>query len=512
MTASRETTTTEQLSTRRELELLRDLQRLANERAREEERIRTVLADGLQAAEQARDAAAAEIEREFNEGRTAATSEYESVTGEARQRYEADRNAAQKEYKGLRHGVESELSRVKEAAHNEKQQASWEALTVFDASRASRASGFWRRCKRLKRNNQELAVLEHDAVEIMQMRRQWREFPAVEAVDVTASSRRATTVRRETAKPSGDAVEQAIAASDRSDNGGPRGGRRAASTRNCRGCLKAERRSAFSLLLWVVAAVPCAHLMGRTNWLWIVASFGDRNRGDRRTVCLAAAGCRGQSGRQFQKIQQLLADAQAELAGRVGSGPRAWAARGPGIGRRVATSNSSPPRSACMRWSASARVGAKARSAGPGRRFRSGWPNCEASWTARLAAAKKKHSEALALVTERRDRREAENRKEYTRRVREVRAEHDRDWESLADRWRSGLAELNEAWDRLHAECERLFPDWNVTEYADWPRPTEAAPAIEFGQLSLDLSQIKNGIPQDERLRPAEYGDAACRR
>ena len=83
-----------------------------------------------------------------------------------------------------------------------------------------------------------------------------------------------------------------------------------------------------------------------------------------------------------------------------------------------------------------------------------------------------------------------------------MRAEHDREWESLADRWRSGLAELNEAWDRLHAECERLFPDWNVTEYADWPRPTEAAPAIEFGQLSLDLSQIKNGIPVDERLRP----------
>ena len=133
MTASREIATTEQLSTRRELELLRDLQRLAGERAREEERIRTVLADGLQAAEQARDAAAAEIEREFNAGRSAATTEYESVTGQARQRYEADRNAAQQEYKGLRHGVESELSRVKEAAHNEKQQASWEALTVFDA-------------------------------------------------------------------------------------------------------------------------------------------------------------------------------------------------------------------------------------------------------------------------------------------------------------------------------------------------------------------------------------------
>src|SRR5262249_29152910 len=89
-----------------------------------------------------------------------------------------------------------------------------------------------------------------------------------------------------------------------------------------------------------------------------------------------------------------------------------------------------------------------------------------------LAAAKKKHSEALALVTERRDRRDAENRNEHARRVGEVRAEHDRDWEALAERWQSGLAHLNESWERLYAECDRLFPDWNVTEFNEWPRPT----------------------------------------
>ena len=68
MTLSPETiSTTEQLTTRRELELLRDLQRLANERAREEERIRTALAEGLAKAEQIRDSATAEIERVFRE-------------------------------------------------------------------------------------------------------------------------------------------------------------------------------------------------------------------------------------------------------------------------------------------------------------------------------------------------------------------------------------------------------------------------------------------------------------
>src|SRR6185369_15682652 len=35
-------------------------------------------------------------------------------------------------------------------------------------------------------------------------------------------------------------------------------------------------------------------------------------------------------------------------------------------------------------------------------------------------------------------------------------------------------------------------------------RSAEATPSIEFGELSLDLSQIKNGISLDERLRPAD--------
>src|SRR6202008_1840699 len=112
---------------------MRDLQRLANERAAEEERIRAALADGLQEAEKLRDRSAAETEQRFSKNREKAAAEYESVTGDARRRYEDERNAAQSEYKGIRQGVESEVSRVKESARNERQQASWEAMTVFDA-------------------------------------------------------------------------------------------------------------------------------------------------------------------------------------------------------------------------------------------------------------------------------------------------------------------------------------------------------------------------------------------
>ena len=90
----------------------------------------------------------------------------------------------------------------------------------------------------------------------------------------------------------------------------------------------------------------------------------------------------------------------------------------------------------------------------------------------RLAAAKQKHASALALITENRDRRTAENRNEYSRRVQAARAKHDRDWEALTGQWYAGLSELNDAWDRIRNECRRLFPDWNVTEYESWPART----------------------------------------
>lgn len=492
MTASREIATAEQLSTQHELELLRDLQRLAGERAREEERIRNALADGLQAAEQARDAAATQIDREFNESRAASTDEYERVTGQARQRYEADRNAAQKAYKGLREGVETELSRVKQAAQSEKQQASWEALTVFDALKGQPRERFQATVKQLELSSQELAVLERDAVEIMNMRRQWREFPAVEP---------SQNGNGQIDKAAGDGVESAMQRVKELTNA-VREAAIALNDQKLPRLFEGGMPFGVFLALWIVAAIPCAILMGPTNWLWIVASLVIAAAGTGGVFAWLRPIARGQSVRQFQEIQQLLADARQGLRVAV----EAARERGQREAQELVAKRDQQISAAEKR--VHAMIGER-ESWSEGEMGRAGqtFPQMLAQLRSELdytlAAAKKKHSEALALATERRDRRDVENQNEYARRVREVRAEHDRDWESLAERWQNGLDHLKESWDRLYAECDRLFPDWNVTEFNAWPRPTEAAPAIQFGQLSLDLSQIKNGISIDERLRPA---------
>ena len=118
-----------------------------------------------------------------------------------RSRYEQQRNAAQQEYKGLRQGVETELSRVVEAARSETKEVSWEALTLFDALKGRPRERYLSAVKRLERTNQELAVLEHDAAAIMLMRRQWREFPPVAPASEGRDARSAASSSRRVAVP-----------------------------------------------------------------------------------------------------------------------------------------------------------------------------------------------------------------------------------------------------------------------------------------------------------------------
>src|SRR3989304_8351460 len=112
---------------------MRDLQRLANERAQAEARVRSALEAGLRDAQQQRDATTHEIESTYSAARGAAQVEYDASRQATQQRYERERDAAQQQYKGLRQEVESTHAEVLRSAATEEQESSWETLTVFDA-------------------------------------------------------------------------------------------------------------------------------------------------------------------------------------------------------------------------------------------------------------------------------------------------------------------------------------------------------------------------------------------
>jgi len=490
----------EPLSTRRQLELMRDLQRLANERFHEEQRIRTTLVNSLRAADEARDRAAAEIKQQFTDRRAAVSAEYEQLTGDARRRYEDERNAAQKQYKGLRHGVESEVSRITQAARSEQQQKSWEALTVFDALKGQPRERFLETVKRLERTNQELAVLEQDAVEIMKMRRQWREFPRV-----TPSNESAVPRASSSSPPAAGATDEVDRSIQRAADvtSAVRDAALALHQQKLTRLFQSGMPFGLLLLFWAIAAIPSGMLLGWRGWEWLAASGGVALVATAALLVWLWPIARRQSSRQYQAIQQLLADAR--------HAQRSALEKARERGRREAESliTERDQQLIEVEQKLHAVVGERER-----------WKESEIgragqTFPQRLAAlrselddtlhtAKQTHAESLTVITEERDRRDAEIRQQYDRRCRELRSDHDRDWQALAQRWHDGLAALREACDSMNAECARLFPDWELTDYDTWPLPAEAAPAIQVGEVTLDLAQVKNGMPQDERLRPAE--------
>jgi energy-coupling factor transporter ATP-binding protein EcfA2 len=486
----------EPLSIIRQLELMRDLQRLANERAQAESQIRAALEVGLRDSQQQRDATSREIESRYSTARATAQAEYDVSLQATQQRYERERDAAQQQYKGVRNEVESSHAQVLRSAVTEQQEASWETLTVFDAIKGRPRERMLDAVRQLRASHAELAVLEGDATSIMKMRRQWRAFPAVEAATAGVWTGRLSD------QSECDPVDAAIA----------RVSERTAAVRDAVLALYRQRlprlfEDAYLLLpllaAWLVALVPCGWLFGwREWWLWVPTSAV--------LAVVASAGlgvwlyprARRQSGAQFQDVQRLLAAAQQAIdAASDAAQERARREAQVLISQRdqelaVVQHKLDATLEEKQRWTDSEMTHAS--SVFPSRLAElRHWLEQESSATDR------KFKESLASLADERDRQTTENLRRYEERCRELRTVHDRDWESLANRWFSGYDAIRGAWGNIAAQCDRLFPDWETTDERTWPRPAHAPAAIGFGRVGLDLANVKNGIPQDERLRPA---------
>jgi energy-coupling factor transporter ATP-binding protein EcfA2 len=493
----------EPLSIIRQLELMRDLQRLANDRWQEENRIEITLDEGLRAAESARDAASREIELRHAAARETARAEFETTRGSAERQYQAERDSAQQQYKGLRHEVESEHTRVLHAAVTEQQEASWETLAVFDAIKGRPRERLLEAMRRLRVGSEQLAVLEHDAEAIMRMRRQWREFPAIGAdlqENGEATGQGFTATSTGAAANDGDAAEAALSNVDRL----------AVNVRETAQALYEQRLPRLFeggnllgvfFVAWLTAIAPSGFLLGWQTWWWPVASF----------VVAAVITCgiaawlyplaRQTSTEQFQKVRRTLAAARGAIdraleeaqtrarleAGAIVSQKNLELAT---VGEKLQSTLSQKDR-----WK-------EAEMASAGSVFPSRLAQLRDVLERVLSSAERQYSHALAELADERESELNETQRQFEGESRKLRTEGDQDWEAMAHRWLAGFQGIRDSWSSIQAQSDRLFPDWAGTDERTWPRPTETPSAIRFGQVTLDLTNVKHGLPKDERLRP----------
>jgi DNA segregation ATPase FtsK/SpoIIIE, S-DNA-T family len=476
----------EPLSIIRQLELMRDLQRLANDRWQEEGRIKSALDEGLRSAEQGRETAARDVETRYAAARDTARLNYESKSAAAETQYEAERDAAQKQYKGLRSDVESEHTRVLRAALTEQQETSWETLAVFDAIKGRPRERLLTAMRQLRGSHEQLAVLERDAEAIMKMRRQWREFPPIEN-GVTENGQ---------AAGQGDAATQVEPLIE-----GVRAAAIGLYEQRIPRLFEGGNLFGVFFVAWLVVIVPSGLALGWNSWLWIAASV---------VLAIATTGgvaawlyprARKQSGDQFQAVRRLSAEARRAI--------ESAAEEAQQRGRREAESllSQRDQELATFDQKLNSTLSEKdrwkdAEMNSAGSVFPSRLAQLRHELQTTLSSAESEYNQSLARRAEERDAQTAESQRQFDASSATLRTEHDRAWEAMADRWLKGFETLRNSWANIQGQCERLFPNWEVTDEATWPRPVETPAALRFGQVTLDLGNVKHGLPQDERLRP----------
>jgi S-DNA-T family DNA segregation ATPase FtsK/SpoIIIE len=486
----------EPLSIIRQLELMRDLQRLANERAESETRVRGALENGLHDAERERDVAKAAIETRYTSARTTAQAEFDAQRRATQERYERERDAAQHEYKGLRHDVESSHAKVLQSVEIEQKEASWETLAVFDAIKGRPRERMLDAARRIKASQEELAALERDATAILAMRRQ-------SAVASTSPAPLNRTGRSgDQLIPGTDLVEAALADVQH----------HTATVRSAVLELYQQRLPRLfedtylllpPLVAWLLALVPCGFLLTWPAWwLWLPASAGAALVAWVALTMWAYPRARRQADAQFQVVQDRLAAARASIkSATIAAQERARRETDTLVSQRdhelaSVQQRLDATREEKERWKEAEIT--QASSVFPTR-----LAQLRHWYEEETTTADRKLSESLAALAGARDHQLAEQNLKYEERRGVLRAAFDKEWQALAERWHTGYDAIRGSWADIAAQCERLFPDWNRTDEESWPRPTETPTAIGFGSVRLELANIKNGVPQDERLRPA---------
>jgi energy-coupling factor transporter ATP-binding protein EcfA2 len=81
-----------------------------------------------------------------------------------------------------------------------------------------------------------------------------------------------------------------------------------------------------------------------------------------------------------------------------------------------------------------------------------------------------------------------------------VRTRHEASWEALAKSWREGMRAATEEFDAVERESAGYGPRWDDPMWGSRSLPREIPPVLRMGEVALDLASIAGGISADSRL------------
>jgi DNA segregation ATPase FtsK/SpoIIIE, S-DNA-T family len=118
-----------------------------------------------------------------------------------------------------------------------------------------------------------------------------------------------------------------------------------------------------------------------------------------------------------------------------------------------------------------------------------------------LSTAEAKYKKDLAEAKANGDRDLQDLDKRYFADVEARQNAYEAAWQKLIDDWGNGIGRARTELDATTTESNRLFIPWHDPAWDPWTPPTESPPVLRFGEVKVPMKQIPQGIPEDPRLK-----------
>lgn len=480
-----------QLTTRRELELMHELQQLADARASDEQRIAAARTLALTSAEKEHQTTANKLTKDFAERRRQLENEFAGAklaTGQEFREAKEQLNERLTQEQARIAVEHKQLGLMIERKNKEKQ---WEALAVFDASKDAPQQMLEQATKRILTRKAQVDGLERDAQTLLAMRKLAKhaeELPTAHPADAGGSL-----VDAGSSPQSAEDRHQAMLAEIH------------------RGVMDLQAQTLPSLLLeqhrlvlwWLFAVIlmilPALLVTGYSlPWTAIgslvagtvITALGYLVLKPKAVKQSLDQYARIRSGvdtaRQLESLSRREAQHRSRQEAEAINSRKEQEVRSAQEARDLAIADGETKKAELL---------AQAEQLSQGR-----LAELEARHQELLATAEEKYPPLLdQLATDRQTAWQA-NETQYTDRTAIANAEYEVDWQAMSKQWHNGFQQIASELAAMGRWCDEIYPDWNETRWEDWQRPAVLPPVVPFGHAVLPLQAVKNGISQEPEL------------
>ena len=506
----------QRLSTRHQLELMQQLQELADVRAQSEITVGATLESELAAAQERLEVARQRLTGHIAHNRRDLENQYASVKKTAAEKSREAKKKLQTDYQRRRDRAEMRYKQAALAIERTKKESEWQTLALFDAAKEGPQQGIDAAGRRLHARRLQVDGLQRDANTLMAMRRLTQAAELVAAEPGNPQSTDTESSNTDSSNTASNSTGQTESNLSNPDAPGQTAEEIQQNTLNQlhQEVLKLQAQRLPSLMLeglrfvgwWLLACVLGAVFTGwPTGWspgLWIMAAFGFGTLVTALAYLFLGKKAQVESLDQYARILALLAQSRSleHRAQKEAEAESRRAAEEINMRKHDELAAAVVARDAAVRQN-DAQLQLELQRAEAERA--AGFQQATAECRQAHAAADQHYPPLLDHLAQERQLAESEHLARYEARRAAAQDVHDTSWQAMAVSWQSGFQAIADELAAIEVACKGYFPDWSKTAWDNWQRPTQPPPAIQFGHCQLPLHAVKNAISADPRLVPA---------